>query len=135
MKAKIIIPLIAAAVLTGCKVDSDSCPKFAQVPFENVELPDSVKAGETFTIDVKLYDYGCYTEANVFGEIYKDTVFLQAIAYYDECDCPAQSANLQLSYKSKSDTALKNKTMYYVYALVNSTKDSVLARCDSVIFY
>ena len=135
MKAKIIIPLIAAAVLTGCKVDSDSCPKFAQVPFENVELPDSVKAGETFTIDVKLYDYGCYNEANVIGEISCDTVYLAAYAYYDECDCPAQSANLQLTYHSKSDTSLRNSTMYYAYMMVNTTKDSVRMRCDSIRFY
>ena len=126
---------MAAAVLTGCKVDSDSCPKIAQVPFECVELPDSVKAGEEFIVDVKLYDYGCYTEAKAAGVIVSDTVYLEAYVYYDECDCPKQSANLNISYRSRSDTSLHNVTMHYVYMLVNETKDSVMICCEPVKFY
>ena len=135
MKTKFIIPLIAAAVLTGCKVDSDSCPKIAQVPFESVEMPDSVKAGQEFTIDVKLYDYGCYTKTEVVGGVFSDTVYLEAYANYDECGCPAQSSNLQIAYMTRTETSLHNATLYYVYMMVNATKDSVMVSCDSVRFY
>ena len=135
MKTKFLIPLISVAILAGCKVDNDNCPTIAQVPFESVEMPDSVKAGETFTIDVKLYDYGCYTATEVIGEIYSDTVYLEAYANYDECGCPAKSVNLQLSYKSKTDTSLHNSTFYYVYMMVNATRDSIRICRDSVRFY
>ncbi len=135
MKAKFLIPLISAAVLAGCKVDSNNCPQIAQVPFESVEIPDSVKAGESFTIDVKLYDYGCYTAAEVIGEVFSDTVYLEAYANYDECGCPAKSADLQLSYKTKTDTSLHNTVFYYIYMMVNEKKDSIRVCCDSIRFY
>lgn len=132
MKPKFIIPIIAAAILTGCKVDSDTCPKVVQIPFENVEIPDSVDAGEAFTIDVKLYDYGCYTDTKVIGQIVNDTVYLEAYSNYDECDCPKVSKNLQSTYNSLTDTSLQGATLYYVYLQVNNSKDSVRAVCDSV---
>jgi hypothetical protein len=135
MNAKILIPLMAAAVLTGCKVGTDSCPNAAQVPFECVEIPDSVKAGQEFAIDVKLYDYGCYTATKVVGGVNGDTVYLEAYANYDECGCPAQSVDLQVTYKTKTDTSLHNSTLYYVYMMVNTTKDSIMVCRDSVRFY
>ncbi|MBO7496225.1 MAG: hypothetical protein J6T98_06695 [Salinivirgaceae bacterium] len=127
--------LLAAIALAGCKVDNDSCPEMAQVPFESVEIPDSVEAGQTFTIDVKLYDYGCYKETSVVGGVYGDTVRLEAYANYDECDCPAISSNLQLTYKTQTDTSLRNTTLRYIYLIVNNTKDSLMVCCDSIRFY
>ena len=135
MKAKFLITLLAIAALTGCKVKSENCPEMAQVPFESVEIPDSVEAGQAFTIDVKLYDYGCYKETSVVGGVYGDTVRLEAYANYDECGCPAVSANLHSIYKTNTDTSLRNKTLYYVYMIVNNTKDSVRVKRDSVRFY
>lgn len=135
MKAKFYIPFVVAAVLTGCKVETSNCPQIVQVPFVSVEIPDSVEAGKEFTIDVKLYDYGCYTKTKTVGVIISDTVRLEAYAYYDECDCPAVSSDLQVSYPSKSDTSLHNSTLYYVYMLVNETKDSLRVCCDSIRFY
>ena len=132
MKAKIIIPLIAAALLTGCNLESDTCPKVVQIPFESVDIPDSVDAGEAFTIDVKLYDYGCYTDTKVIGQIFNDTVYLEAYANHDECDCPKVSKNVQSAYNSITDTSLQGATLYYVYMQVNNTKDSVYVCLDSV---
>lgn len=135
MKLKLIVTAFAAVAISGCKVNSDSCPQAFQVPFESVEIPDSVKAGTEFIIDVKLYDYGCYTDTRVVGEILNDTVYLEAFANYDECDCPAVSKNVQQTYRTKTDTSLHNSTLYYTYMLVNSTKDSVRLTLDSVYFY
>ena len=135
MKSKFIIPIIAATIITGCKTETSNCPQIVQVPFVSVEIPDSVEAGKEFTIDVKLYDYGCYTATNVVGQVLRDTVYLEAYANYDECGCPTISAQLQQAYRSKTDTSLHNTTLYYKYVLVNNTKDSVRACCDSVKFY
>ena len=83
MKIKLIIPTIIATFLTGCNIESDNCPRAVEVPFERVEIPDSVKAGTTFTIDMRLHDAGCYQSADVYASRLHDTIYLSAIANYD----------------------------------------------------
>lgn len=135
MKIKLIIPTIIATFLTGCNIESDNCPRAVEVPFERVEIPDSVKAGTTFTIDMRLHDAGCYQSADVYASRLHDTIYLSAIANYDECGCPKVSKNLELSYITSVDTSLGGTTKYFVYMQINGTKDSIQLRQDTIVIY
>ena len=135
MRLRTILPMLAAVILAGCKLESSNCPRRIEVPFVSISVPDSVQAGHIFTIDMKLYDHGCYQAADAFGKIVGDTVYLSAYANYDECGCPSESKGLEQSYKITTDTANRNSTKYFVYMALNQGEDSICARLDSVLLY
>ena len=135
MKAKFYIPFVAATVLTGCKVDSDNCPRSIEVPFVSVEIPDSARVRSEFTIDMQIHDLGCYQSARVLANALHDTIYLSDVANYDECGCPAVSNDLEISRIASLDTISGGKTKYFVYVQINSTKDSVHFCRDSVVLY
>ena len=135
MKTKFIVPFVAAAILTGCKLESTNCPRQIEVPFESVSIPDSVPAGGFFVIDAKLHDLGCYQATDIAGGVLCDTVYLTAIAEYDECGCPSKSNGLEIAYKTSFDTVSGSTVKYFVYWQVTSKKDSIRICRDSVVFY
>ncbi len=137
MNMKPFIPIFFAAILmAACDIESKNCPRTIEVPFESVEIPDSVKAGEKFMIDMHLFDYGCYQTADAYGNrINRDTIHLLAFAKYDECGCPAKSANLECSYGILFDTSARNTIKHFFYMQVNASKDSAHVVHDSVVFY
>ena len=135
MRLKIII-LFVVGVLTGCEIESHNCPKMIEVPFEKVSIPDSVKAHSVFTIDVKLHDYGCYQNADAFKSINCDTIYLSALANYDECGCPSKSKDLELQYVMSLDAASHNYTKYFVYYYkVDERRDSIRLCVDTLHLY
>ena len=135
MKTKFLFPFVAAAVLTGCKPESKYCSQMVEVPFVSVSIPDSVPARGTFVIDAQLHDMGCYQATDMRARVHRDTIFLVALADYDECGCPEKSNGLEIELPATIDTASPNTTKYFVYWQINSTKDSISYRCDSIYFY
>lgn len=133
---KILFVIIASAILTGCKIESSNCPRQIAVPFESVSIPDSVPARCEFPIKVRLYDYGCYQNAEIMDAIVDcDTIYLSARANYDECGCPSESKDLELTYYTFLDTVYGGSTKYFVYLQVSSNKDSIQYCRDSIVIY
>lgn len=135
MRLRTLLPMLAAVIFAGCKLESSNCPRLVEVPFISVSVPDSVKAGQLFTIDMQLYDYGCYQTTKAYGKIVGDTVYLSAYADYDECGCPSVSKGLEQSYIITTVASNRNSTRYFVYLTLNQGRDSICARLDSVLLY
>jgi hypothetical protein len=134
MKTKSIITIMIAVAMTSCDLESDSCPRVLEVPFVNVEIPDTVEVDQAFTIDVKVYDYGCYKGCEVTTTNIGDTIFLSAIANYDKCGCPEQSVHIERSYIDAFDSTARDKAKYYVYSIINS-QDTIHFQIDTVWVY
>jgi hypothetical protein len=136
MNLKPLIPTFLATLFAACDIESTNCPRAIEVPFENVEIPDSVEAGKSFTIDTQIHDLGCYQYTELYKRTINDTIFLSAYAAYDECGCPTRSNGLELDYTTSFNTSDRNKTKYYVYMVASSNKkDSIYTRIDSVWLY
>lgn len=135
MKTTFLIPFVVAAVMSSCKLESSNCPRQIEVPFESVSIPDSVPAGGFFVIDAKLHDLGCYQTTDMMGRVLCDTIYLTAIAEYDECGCPSKSNGLEIAYKTSFDTVSSSKVKHFVYWQVTNHKDSIKICRDSVVFY
>ncbi|MBR3569120.1 MAG: hypothetical protein IKO46_07090 [Salinivirgaceae bacterium] len=135
MKAKSLFIIIAIFILAGCKPESNNCPRMIEVPFDEVSIPDSIKAQSLFTIDAKLHDYGCYQTSDILGIINCDTIYLHARANYDECECPSKPECIELEYVTYLDTVSHGSTMYYVYLKVDENKDSIRVCVDTVYLY
>ncbi|MBO7594903.1 MAG: hypothetical protein J6T12_08035 [Salinivirgaceae bacterium] len=135
MKKKRLILLLASAFLTGCKLEGGKCPQSVEVPFVKVAVPDSVPVGRNFTIDARLHDLGCYQSAVLYCSVAGDTVYLTAIAQYDECGCPEPSNDLNISRQLSLDTASGSTMKYFVYWQINSNKDSIFLCQDTVMIY
>lgn len=135
MKTRTIISIMVAAVMTSCNLESDNCPKVIQVPFERVEIPDSVEVDQAFTIDVNIYDYGCYEECTVIGSPSNNIVYLTAYANYDNCGCPTTQAKRDLSYIAAFDSSARNSARYYIYEVINNNQDTIYTKVDTVWVY
>lgn len=127
--------LLAVFIIPACKVDCDSCPREIGIPFESVDIPDSIEAGETLTLDAVLYDYGCYEETNFYGSIFGDSVFLEASAVMNECDCPKNSIGLQNTKLFKLDSTHRDYVVKFFYTEVFANGDSVRPTCHEVVVY
>lgn len=134
-KGSLILLLLAVATMSACKLESDNCPAVSLVPFVKVEMPDSVAAGYSITIDAKLYDYGCYTDFQIFGLAKDDSVLLEAEAEYDNCDCPKTPYSLDLTFICDFDSSQINHTIKFFYTEVFANGDSVRSTCDSIFVY
>ena len=132
MNIKPLIPILFASFFATCNIESSNCPRTVEVPFDKVYIPDTVEAGNLFTIDMWIHDLGCYQSTEVYRATINDTIFLSAYATYDECGCPARSKGLELDFTTSFSKSDSNKTKYYVYMAVNKSKDSLYARVDSV---
>lgn len=126
---------LVVATESACKVDGDSCPNESLVPFVSVDVPDSVAAGYGITVDAKLYDFGCCTEYEIHGLTSGDSVFLEATAVYDNCDCPKTPYNLNLTFICGFDSSQINHTIKFYYAEVFADGDSVRSASDSIFVY
>lgn len=135
MNLKTILLMSVVAVFASCKPEIKNCTQLVEVPFESVSIPDSVPTGGIYVIDARLHDMGCYQATDLRARIHCDTVFLMALAEYDECGCPQKSNGLDIKIRTSIDTATRYTTKYYVYWQINSTKDSISYRWDSVYFY
>ena len=135
MKKRYLIPLLATAFFASCTLEDGKCPQAVEVPFVNVTIPDSVAARKNFTIDARLHDLGCYQSAALYYGIVGDTVYLTAIAEYDECSCPEPSNDLTVSCPISLDTVSGSKLKYFEYWQINNTKDSIRFRRDTIVIY
>ena len=135
MKLRTIALILVVAAFVGCSTESKNCPRMVEVPFDCVWIPDSVEAGTSFIIDLRVHDFGCYQSAELETSFYYDTIYLTAYAYYDECECP-NSKNLSLTSRMSLDTVQHNRKKYFFYMLVDDeTRDSVRLCVDTVMFY
>lgn len=135
MKIKILALLAIVALSSACKLDSDTCPQWGTVQFANVDIPDSVAVGQKMIVDVDIYDYGCYTACDYAYVVKGDTVYLEALAQQDRCDCPNHSQNLSMSFALKFDSTFYGCCVSFLYSKISANGDSLMLGRDSVFVY
>lgn len=121
--------------MSACSAVSESCPQLITVPFVSIDIPDSVEAGKTFTIDAKLYDWDCYENAEIMVHVYSlDTLRLTGLATGNTCNCPKES-KVDAMQQIIIDTTKRNKTIYCDYYMKEPGVDTFLYHVDSIRVY
>jgi hypothetical protein len=96
MKKTLLFAAILAAV-AACKEPRSWCPTEVSVPVVSADIPDTVDAGQKFTVDFVL-DKGEYIkEYRVRPQLSKDTVWFFGEALQDYCDEFPDTASVEKS--------------------------------------
>jgi hypothetical protein len=130
-----VLIVFSVLVLQRCNLESDNCPfyNYSQ-PFVKVEMPDSVKVGETGEIELGTFYYE-NMEYLTYGYVKDgDTVSLYPAIRIDDCECPVFNDTI-ITLSITFDEAI---VKYFKYYLVDSVaNDSIyysLVR-DSIFGY
>ncbi len=96
MKKTLLFSAILA-VVAACKEPRSWCPTEVSVPVVSADIPDTVDAGQKFTVDFVL-DKGEYIkEYRVRPQLSKDTVWFFGEALQDYCDEFPDTASVEKS--------------------------------------
>lgn len=96
MKRLLMIAVFAAAVV-ACKEPRSWCPVEVSVPILSADIPDTVEAGQKFTVDFVMYKCLCIKEYRVRPQLKKDTVYFFGEAVQDLCDEFPDTASVEKS--------------------------------------
>jgi hypothetical protein len=140
-----VLIVSSVLVLQRCSLKSDNCPSCVESdncpfydydqPFVKVEMPDSVKVGETGKIELGTFYYENMEYLNYGYEEDGDTVSLYPVIGTDGCECPVGFNDTIITLSITFDKAI---VKYFKYCLVDSVaNDSTyysLVR-DSIVGY
>ena len=94
---KILLILTIAAVVVACKEPRSWCPTEVSVPIVSADIPDTVDAGQKFTVDFVLDKGECIKEYGVFPKFKGDTILFSGAAIQDYCDEFPDTASVEKS--------------------------------------
>ncbi len=132
---KLIINLLIIAgsivIIESCSLDG-SCPVPQEVYFTKYEMPDSIAANTKDTIKTIVLGINCMTQVNDVESRNGDTFSIHPVVTYNTCDCPPVEAdtvyNIIFSFSEKGK-------YYFRYWCINSTRDTIRFRQDSIVIY
>lgn len=96
MKRLVMIAAFVAA-MAACKEPRSWCPVNVSVPIASADIPDTVDAGQKFTVDFVLHKGVCIKEYRVRPQLNKDTVWFFGEALQDYCDEFPDTASVEKS--------------------------------------
>ena len=94
---KLLLILAVAAVVVACKEPRSWCPTEVSVPIVSADIPDTVDAGQKFTVDFVLDKGECIKEYGVFPQFKRDKILFSGAAIQDYCDEFPDTASVEKS--------------------------------------
>lgn len=95
---RLLIIVAAVAVFAACKEPRSWCPTEVSVPFVSAAIPDTVDAGQKFTVDFVLDKGECIKEYGVLTPKFRhDTIWFYGAAIQDYCDEFPDTASVEKS--------------------------------------
>ena len=94
---KLLLILAIAAVVVACKEPRSWCPTEVSVPIVSADIPDTVDAGQKFTVDFVLDKGESIKEYGVFPQFKRDTILFSGAAIQDYCDEFPDTASVEKS--------------------------------------
>ena len=95
---KLLLILAIAAVVVACKEPRSWCPTEVSVPIVSADIPDTVDAGQKFTVDFVLDKGESIKEYGVLTPKFRhDTIWFYGAAIQDYCDEFPDTASVEKS--------------------------------------
>lgn len=119
---RLLLLITFAALVAACKEPRSWCPVEVYVPIVSADIPDTVDAGQKFTVDFVLDKGECIKEYGMHCSLYHDTIRFSGAAIQDYCDEFPDTARVEQSV----NLSLGDYDRYLViYAVIDDKKESV----------